>query len=225
MTITIEYIRDTIRNIDWSDLEAVRSTSSFLLKQISEDAECLGKLIANAVSEPSLRNLFEHYDILDKMVLLDDPESGVRLRLHIFLPGYFDRPHNHRWKYTTLILKGGYRHYTYLPHDYTADEEIRDMSPVIASFEGVGNSYTYDARMFHSIIAEPNTVTLILRGPSEKSEFLVVDRDTKESWWQYGAAQESPEARAKKRMTDAQLDTSLDVLREAGLLERFTAIA
>ena len=219
MPITTEYLRNAVRNIDWNDLEAIRSTSSYLLKQIVSDRECLGRLIVNAVNDPDLRELFEHYDILDKFVLLDDPTSGVRLRLHIFLPGYFDRPHNHRWKYTTLILNGGYRHYTYLPHDYTADREIRDMSPVIASFEGVGNSYTYDARMFHSIIAEPNTVTLILRGPSEKSEFLVVDRETKESWWQYGSKQESPEARANKMMNDTQLEIGLGVLRGAGLLE------
>ena len=36
--------------------------------------------------------------------------------------------------------------------------------------------------------AEPHTVSLIIRGPAVKDRFLVMDRKTGQSWWQYGAS-------------------------------------
>jgi hypothetical protein len=50
-------------------------------------------------------------------------------------------------------------------------------------------------------VAEPYTVSLVVRGPTVKDRFLVMDRLTGKSWWQYGVAQESPEEAAKKRMS------------------------
>jgi hypothetical protein len=45
-----------------------------------------------------------------KLVLHDDADLGVRLRLHLYRGGFFDRPHNHRWSFASRILHGGYRH-------------------------------------------------------------------------------------------------------------------
>jgi len=72
------------------------------------DRALLGRLANHITENPALAGLCEHYDILDKLVLHDDP-SGWRLRLHVFLDGYFDRLHNHRWTYASRILPGHMR--------------------------------------------------------------------------------------------------------------------
>jgi hypothetical protein len=55
------------------------------------------------------------------------------------------------------------------------------------------------------VVAEPFTVSLVLRGPAVKDRFLVMDRITGESWWQYGASQESTDNAEQKRMSAERL--------------------
>ena len=121
-------------------------------------------------------------------MLHDDP-SGVRVRLHVFLPGYFDRPHNHRWSYASTILRGQYRHYLF--GDAELGRDGRPGQPHGRSWcahEQAGNAYALHHTMVHAVVAEPYTVSLVIRGPAVKDRFLVMDRKTGESWWQYGAS-------------------------------------
>jgi hypothetical protein len=68
--------------------------------------------------------------------------------------------------------------------------------------------------MVHAVTAEPYTVSLVLRGPSVKDRFLVMDRATGTSWWQYGAADEGAEAAQAKRMRPERLaELSASLLR------------
>jgi len=70
--------------------------------------------------------------------------------------------------------------------------------------------------MIHSVTAHGEAVTLILRGPAVKDRFVVTDRATGKAWWQYGAATETPETAAAKRMTGNQLRDRITTLRAAG---------
>jgi hypothetical protein len=166
--------------------------------------------------QPGLLRLCEHYDILDKIVLCDDP-SGARLRLHIFLPGYFDRPHNHRWSYASTILRGEYRHYLF--GDVELDEQVDPASLRVlqARQEHVGHAYALHHTMVHAVVAEPFTVSLVFRGPAVKDRFLVMDRRTGESWWQYGASQEPAHSAEAKRMSPQRLSELTGWLRDWGL--------
>jgi hypothetical protein len=149
---------------------------------------------------PELLALAEHYDILDKIVLWDDA-TGFRVRLHVFLPGYFDRPHNHRWSYASTILRGQYRHYLFGNVELDEDVLPRDLEAVMVRQEKVGDTYALHHSMIHAVVAEPFTVSLVVRGAAVKDRFLVMDRRTGESWWQYGAKQESAEDAEQKRMS------------------------
>jgi hypothetical protein len=51
------------------------------------------------------------------------------------------------------------------------------------------------------VVAQPYTTTLIVRGPAVTDRFLVTDRHTGHSWWQYGASSENPDEAARKQMT------------------------
>jgi hypothetical protein len=212
----VESIIDPLRSLDWEDIDVVEHATRKALTTITEDPGTIRAALLSLPDRPELMKLCEHYDILDKIVLHSD-ESGIRLRLHVFLPGYFDRPHNHRWSYASMILRGEYRHYLF--GNASLDETIDpgSLTALQVRQEHVGTVYALHHTMVHAVVAEPFTVSLVLRGPAIKDRFLVMDRKTGESWWQYGAHQESVASAAEKQMNLERLSSLTVSLREWGL--------
>lgn len=207
----------SLRSLDWEDIDGSESATSKALESLATNRDILRDTLRALPDQPELFALCEHYDILDKIVLYADEQSGIRLRLHVFLPGYFDRPHNHRWSYASRILRGEYRHYLYgdvVPDESLTPEALR---PVQVRQEYIGASYALHHTMVHAVVAEPYSVSLVVRGPAVKNRFFVMDRKTGMSWWQYGASQEPAEESALKRMTRARLDELWARLDEWGL--------
>jgi len=202
-----------LRALDWEDTGAVEDATRKALTALIEDRQPIRDILTQLPSRPGLLGLCEHYDILDKIVLHDD-ESGVRVRLHVFLPGYFDRPHNHRWSYASMILRGGYRHYLF--GDAELDERVDPaaLKPLMVRHEQPGSAYALHHTMVHAVVAAPCTVSLVIRGPAVKDRFLVMDRQTGQSWWQYGAGKEPAASAQAKRMTAARLTELTGSLRE-----------
>jgi hypothetical protein len=91
------------------------------------------------------------------------------------------------------------------------------LTPLLVRTEEPGDTYTLHHAMIHSVTAHGEAVTLIVRGPAVKDRFVVTDRATGKAWWQYGAATETPEAAAAKRMTGNQLRERIRALRAAGM--------
>src|SRR5450755_1105203 len=195
----MESVIEPLRALDWEDIDAVEHASRKALATLLDDPAVIQAALLALPGRPDLLRLCEHYDILDKIVLHDDV-SGARLRLHIFLPGYFDRPHNHRWSYASLILRGEYRHYLFGDAELDTEVDPGALRVLQVRHEHVGNAYALHHAMVHAVVAEPFTVSLVLRGPAVKDRFLVMDRKTGESWWQYGASQESADNAEQKRM-------------------------
>jgi len=218
VTSTLQQLVDPLRAIDWENISQVEATTSKTLDALATDRGLLGHAVQNVSSDAHLCDLAEHYDILDKLVLHDDP-TGFRIRLHIFLPGYYDRPHNHRWTYSSRILRGSYQHTLYgLDDNLDQDTPIADLKPYMVRTEQAGHSYTLHHGMIHAAVAEPYSVTLIARGPAMKDRFLVADRATGKSWWQYGAANESPEAAREKRMSPDRIRQTAQHLTQLGII-------
>lgn len=204
MEAIVEPLRKLDGPDDWSDIDAVEAATRKVLVGLTIDRSLVRTVLEDLPNQPELLALCEHYDVLDKVVLWDDP-TGFRVRLHVFLPGYFDRPHNHRWSYASTILRGWYRHYLF--GNVELDETVKpgDLDAVMVREERVGDTYALHHSMVHAVVAEPNTVSLVVRGPSVKDRFLVMDRKTGESWWQHGAKDESPDDAARKRMSVERL--------------------
>jgi len=200
----MEAIIESLRSLDWEDIDAVEHAARKASSTLLEDRAAIREALLALPERPALLKLCEHYDILDKIVLHDDA-SGARLRLHVFLPGYFDRPHNHRWSYASTILRGEYRHYLF--GDAELDEQVdpATLTSLMVRQEQVGNTYALHHTMVHAVVAEPFAVSLVLRGPAVKDRFLVMDRKTGESWWQYGASQEPARSAKQKRMSVERL--------------------
>ena len=209
----MEAIIEPLRSLDWEDIDAVEVATRKALYSLFENRGLIRKTLLALPEHPDLLKLCEHYDILDKIVLWDDP-SGVRVRLHVFLPGYFDRPHNHRWSYASAILRGEYVHYLF--GNAELDEKVNpgSLKPLMARHEQIGNAYALHHTMVHAVVAEPHTVSLVIRGPAVKDRFLVMDRKTGESWWQYGASLEPADSAAAKRMSVGHLRELTVRLRE-----------
>jgi hypothetical protein len=145
--------------VDWDDLEEVERASERLLRELAAQPAQLRNSLASLSERPDLLALCEHYDILDKIVLHDDPD-GWRLRLHVFLDGYFDRPHNHRWTYTSRILSGSYTHVLYgTDHDFNDEVDIAALSSRLVRIEEPGDTYALHHSMIHSVTANGEAVT------------------------------------------------------------------
>ncbi len=217
---TLTPLLQTVSAVDWDDLAAITAAADKPLPTPDDDRPLLLALAADAAANPALVGLSEHYDILDKLVLHDDP-TGWRLRLHLFLPGYFDRPHNHRWTYTSRILAGSYTHTLYGTDDQLGEHATVDVAalrPRMVRTEQAGDSYTLHHSMIHAVTAEPYTTSLIVRGPAVKDRFLVTDRTTAQAWWQHGATTETPAETANKRMNANQVRAAIARLIDVGVL-------
>jgi hypothetical protein len=138
------------------------------------------------------------------------------LRLHVFLPGYFDRPHDHRWTYASRIMHGSYTHVLYGTGDRLNDEEIdvAALLPRMVRTETAADFYVLYYSMIHSVTAEPHTTSLIVRGPEIRDRFMVTGR----AWWQHSAATEPAMEAAAKRMTAGQAAACVERLVDQGVL-------
>lgn len=205
---------EELSGIDWDSTEDVRDAAGKVMDRIA-DRRVLNELLLDAETRADLAELCEHYDILDKLVLYRGITSDFRVRLHVFLPGYFDRPHNHRWTYLSRILVGSYRHFIYGTEDqFNGITDVTGLRPLMARKEARGDSYVLHHSMVHSVVAEPYSISLIIRGPSMKDKFFVSDRETGKLWLQYGAAKETEEQQVMKRMTGQQLERSVQLVRK-----------
>jgi predicted metal-dependent enzyme (double-stranded beta helix superfamily) len=217
---TITDLFADIASIDWKHLATVTAASDKLLTALDAHRGVLRELAEHAIGNPNLPPLCEHYDILDKIVLHNDP-TGWRLRLHVFLPGYFDRPHNHRWTYSSRILHGRYTYTLYGTDDQLCDSndiDVAELQACMVRTESAGDFYTLHHTIIHSVTAEPYTTSLIVRGPAVKDRFLVTDRVTGQAWWQYGAATESSDHADRKRMNTSQANDCLQQLTKRQIL-------
>ncbi len=203
---TIRTLVEPLRSVDWNDVETVDSATKSIFAEVADNKNLLRRAVTALHEDLELLALCEHYDILDKLVLFADDESGIRIRLHVFGPGYHDRPHNHRWTYASHILRGHYRHRIYSPVDLRADLDPSTLHAVHVRRESIGASYALHHSAIHAVVAEPGTVSLVVRGPAMADRFLVMDNATGQAWWQYGAARESPEDADRKRMTQPRFE-------------------
>jgi hypothetical protein len=178
------------------------------------DPDLLPRLLDDLDGDEHLKAMCERYDFLDKLVLHDIAPAGIRVRLHLYRPGYFDRPHNHRWSFASHILRGRYLHRIFgRDHEFNEDTDPDTLMAIHERFEEQGATYALHHTSVHTVQADAGTISLLLRGPAAKERFLILDRGAGGSFWVYGAAQESPEQRASKRMTEADLAQAISQVR------------
>lgn len=213
MTLKELYVRLAgFEKIDWDNNLEIHNIVGPLLTRIANNKELLNTLIEKVKPKSTLFKNSEHYEFLDKIILYHS--DSIRLRLHIFLPDYIDTPHTHRWNFCSYIISGSYKHHIYSTDSKNYDNlNPQELLPKIIRTEKEKSYYTISTSVLHSVIAEPYTVSLILRGPATESRYMVIDKMTNKFWWKYGKGDESREEIIKKQMTEERLSFLKEKLR------------
>lgn len=200
----------SLAKIDWDDTASILHGCAPVFNALTDEPGLLTGLLARIGGDPHLVEMCEGYDFMHKLVLYDNIELNIRLRLHLFQGGNFDRPHNHRWSFASRILRGNYVHRIFGRDDqFREDTDQDDLLPIHERVERGGSTYALHHTSVHAIQAEADTISLLVRGPSAKDRFLILDAATGGSFWVYGAAQESAEQRSSKRLTPDHFDQTV----------------
>jgi len=199
-----------LRQIDWNDTSSILHGCTPLLDALTHERALLSGLVAEVGRDLHLAEMCEGYDFMRKIVLYDAADINVRLRLHLYQAGFFDRPHNHRWSFASRILRGGYTHRIYGRDDqFSEDTDPNRLVPIHERVEQPGSTYALHHTSVHTVQAEADTISLLIRGPSAKQRFLIIDAAAGGFFWVYGEAQESSKQRASKRLAPDLLDQTL----------------
>jgi hypothetical protein len=131
------------------------------------------------------------------------------------------RPHDHRYSFSTYILRGSYKHIWFDPgqeiYDQSRDAianrflektnpdtasgiDFGEMKPLFVTTECRGAQYTIHHTCVHATITTPDSLSLIIKGPGEKNRSLIADRTNKTIWWRFGRVNENLERIARKKM-------------------------
>jgi len=201
-------------SIDWSDLRKATAVTDVLLHELAADKDSLRMLVDRAAEDDDLREQCECHRLLDKLVIYDGLDRGFRIRLHLSTNDHLDRPHDHRFSFSSLILAGSYKQVRHrlvgsidpdIPDDTQSDFQAvatdAHVEPEFATVEQEGSFYTIHHSVIHTTIMADKTVSLFIRGPAEKNRSIITDRETGKVWWRYGAPNESPERREQKPMS------------------------
>ncbi|MBE8523054.1 hypothetical protein ILP97_37125 [Amycolatopsis sp. H6(2020)] len=197
-------------DIDWDSTTSILQGCTPLFHALAGEPDLLSTLVAGVADDPHLADMCEGYDFMHKLVLYDAADLGVRLRLHVYQAGFFDRPHNHRWSFATHIFRGGYTHRVFGRDDqFGEDTDPDSLVPIHERLEQPGSTYALHHTSVHTVQAEADTISLLVRGPAAKQQFLILDAAAGSFFWVHGAAQESPELRASKRLTPDTLASTI----------------
>jgi hypothetical protein len=218
----LDEIFDASGPIDWDDPHTARKVADDVFDQVAATPDLLVGLVEEIGLAGGAAEAGESYPRMDKLVLWHSADRAVRLRLHVFFPGYADRTHNHRWSFVSRIVSGGYIHSLY-GSETDIMREIeggREPRVVYAGRVQATSEYFLHHSMVHSLRADDVAVSLVLRGPSVKDEYFTLeDGDgsvdlSERLLWSAGAARESSDERASKEMSEDGLARVVSVLKQ-----------
>jgi hypothetical protein len=171
-------IAEAIAAINFDDMQELLSVGQTLLRQLAAP-ENLAALFDHTQKNPPLLSKCEHFNLFDKIVLHDDPQRNVRLRLHVF-GGEVKEVHHHRASFASLVLHGSYRHLLFGDEKYLGNpaEASSDFQPLLAQDQRPGSAYALHHAMVHATFAKPETVSLMFQAPIARGSFRIYDLET-----------------------------------------------
>ncbi len=235
-----------IKPFDWnSDLLAASRTGEDILRRLADDKMLMRALIEHAAADPYLWSKCEEDLVEDKIVLWDDVDRNLRIRLRMSIAPQQRLAHNHRFSFTNLVLRGTYTHWIYQPLD-TFDEKTRleDVKEVVLHEDRAGDCFTIHHDTLHSTpFTEEHTISLVLRGNPVKERAPVMFKESRQRaefekqvtlarggeiepavadvgdmFWRVGEDRESEDRRKERRMTEERHAFWLRQLTDYGIL-------
>lgn len=212
---------DTLPAVPWHDFNEASAITRDLLQELAADKETLRVLTDRIGTDPALLDQCERHELLERLELYDGRDRGFEVRLNFTTPTHSVRPHDHRYSFSTYVLRGGYKHIWLDPGQkiyeagrenvtrrhldkYNPDQEtevsIAKMRPLFVTTESAGAQYTIHHSTVHATITNPDSLSIIIKGPSEKNRSLIADRTTNTIWWRFGRSMETEERIKRKKM-------------------------
>ena len=206
--VTHNEMFDLFATLSWKDLKGVQETLSPFLSNLASNKAKLRELVDNARANPQLFRMCERHELLDYFVLYQCPKTDTRLRLHMHTDVHKQRPHNHRFPFCTLIVRGRYEHHwNRLNGPLDASTRLSDLQTAYITTERVGSCYTLSANVVHTTITTADTVSLFVRGPAELDRSIIIDRESGEIRWRVSRDKESVGRRKQVTMKSSDFDT------------------
>ena len=219
--------------VDWDNYEKSAMQTRAILELICEKKDNIRSLIKHFEMNKALHTMCETHQLLNYIVLYDNPDNGIRVRLHMSTAHHLQRPHDHRFDFSSKILKGCYEHIWYYPQtdiykitcevaakNYQ-DKDHPDPSvlsnrilfkPMFLRKEGVGSCFSISHKVVHTVEMEKDTVTLIIRSPARTKRSFIYDINENLLWWRFSNINETPERRMKKIMTKTERESFIKKL-------------
>ncbi|MFD8337928.1 hypothetical protein ACFV42_35510 [Streptomyces solisilvae] len=214
----MDKILSKLVRLDWQRIDVVEQVSSRALAEFTRPG-ALKELLAGVLTDQRLLGLSERHHWGDRIILWDDPNNQLRVRLHRF-ENRADEPHSHRWPFYTKVLHGSYRHTLYGPESWVRQTIERGNPlprPVVSRTEVAGSSYAIDEEMVHNVKTEADTFTVIIQGPRLKEHQLRVHNG--EIVWKGGRASESVDSVQSVLTTPDRLAEIAALAHNLGLID------
>ena len=165
-----ERVVDLIAEVDrarWSVTDGGPARARRILA-LAAQPEVLEGLLERIPANPKLVTRCQRKPYQDKLVLSVDADAGPVMILHHFRQGHADRAawiHNHRADFAARIVTGGYAHTLYSVSERPGDggDQPFEVSELYARDERAGDTYVLSQDAFHTVRAEGDTVTLVVR--------------------------------------------------------------
>lgn len=237
-----------IDRIDWEDLPGSAALTQRLIGEFAEDKALFRRLLLAVEHDPYLWAKCEEDVVEDKIVLWDDVEKGLRIRLRMSTDYQQQLAHNHRFSFTNLVLRGSYLHRNYVARNGFDENTLPDdVQPVLLHEDRAGECFTIHHNALHSTpFTQLGTISLVLRGNPVKDRAPVMfkeargreealeelTRSTAEPlseiepeeagvgtmFWRVGEDRESAERRAERQMTKEKYYYWCQKLEELGII-------
>lgn len=165
--------------IDWNDVAGASRLTQTLIRRFAEDKPLFRKVLHAVIEDPHLWSQCEEEVVEDKIVLWDDEEKGLRIRLRISTAPQQRLAHCHRFSFTNLVLRGSYLHWGYtLDGEFTEATDPNDFKTVLLHEDRAGDCFTIFHEALHSTpFTQPGTVSLVLRGNPVKERAPVMFKE------------------------------------------------
>ncbi|WP_328332166.1 MULTISPECIES: hypothetical protein [unclassified Streptomyces] len=170
-----------IDKIDWDDLPAVAALTQPLIRRFAEDKALFRRLLFAVEHDPYLWAKCEEDVVEDKIVLWDDVEKGLRIRLRMSTDYQQQLAHSHRFSFTNLVLRGTYLHRNYVARGGFDENTLPDdVHPVMLHEDRAGDCFTIHHSALHSTpFTELGTISLVLRGNPVKERAPVMFKEAR----------------------------------------------
>jgi hypothetical protein len=233
--------------IDWNlPLIDLHLHNQAILRRLAADKGLFRELIAYSREDPYIWSKCEEDIVEDKIVLWDDMDRNIRVRLRMSTAPQQRLAHCHRFSFSNLVLKGEYIHWHYHPlPSFDEDSRLDDVVEVGQCVDRAGDVFTIHHDTLHSTpFTAVETVSLVLRGNPVKERAPVMFKEPRgreeahkqresslpleiepeqaqigEFFWRVGEEGETPERRQERQMRRSQVDYWIERFEDCGLLD------